>query len=323
MLKQIAYRIAQSLVTLLLVTVITFGLLATAGGDALTELRENPAVSEASVEQLRRVYGFDKPLAERYLLWLSGVMRGDLGESFFYHAPVWGLLVSRLVNTLLLSAVALVIAWVVALALGAAAARRPDTWVDRLCGSLILFSASTPRIVLSLVALAVFSKTSLLTLGGNAAAGVSSVTQMLIPALVLAFPLIALFMAQTRAGLGEALREDFVQVARAKGLRERDVVFRHALRVALNPLITIFGYSLGGLMSGSVIVEAILGWNGLGALSVNAVHSRDVPLLMGVLLVTSIAVFAGNILADVLLHWNDPRLRKAANAQSSRSVEKR
>jgi peptide/nickel transport system permease protein len=126
-------------------------------------------------------------------------------------------------------------------------------------------------------------------------------------------------MAQVRDGLGAALREEFVQVARAKGLSERVVTIRHALRAALNPLITIFGYSIGGLVSGSVIVETVLGWPGLGLLSVLAVRSRDVPLLMGVVLVTSMAVLIGNLLADILLRFNDPRLREDALASASKT----
>ena len=310
-LKLIVNRMAQSLVTLLVVTMITFGMLATAGGDALSSLRENPNVSAATIEQLRRVYGFDKPLPERYISWLTEAARGNLGQSFFYHVPVLGLILSRLINTLYLAVVALIIAWSIALTLGAAAARRPGSWPDQLSEALILLTASTPRIVLSLLALAVFSKTSLLALGAKSAGGAASIVHVLIPAFVLASPLVALFLAQVREGLGQTLGEDFVVVARAKGLQERKIVFRHALRVALNPLITIFGYSLGALMSGSVIVEAILGWNGLGMLSVTAVRSRDVPLLMGVLLITSMAVFIGNLVADLLLHWNDPRLRNS------------
>ena len=130
----------------------------------------------------------------------------------------------------------------------------------------------------------------------------------LLAALVLSVPLVALFLAQTREGLREALGEEFVRVARAKGLGERRVVFGHAIRGALNPLVTVFGYSLGGVVSGSVIVETILGWPGLGQLSVVAVRSRDVPLLMAVVVVTSTAVLAGNLIADILLRLNDPRI---------------
>jgi peptide/nickel transport system permease protein len=316
-LKLIAYRIAQTLVTLLIVTILTFALLAAAGGDALNTLSDDPLASEATIQQMRHIYELDQPMPVRYWRWLKNAARGNMGESFFYHAPVSSLLLPRLLNTAIIAFIALLMAWGVALSLGLLAARRQGSWLDRLCELLILLSASTPRIVLALGLLALSSGTSWLILGGrssndnsvNVASGAAYFLRALIPALVLAVPLVALFMAQVREGVREALREDFVMVARAKGLTERDVLIRHALRAALNPLITIFGYSLGGVMSGSVIVETILGWQGLGSLSVAAVRSRDVPLLLGIVVITATAVFLGNLIADILLHLNDPRLR--------------
>jgi peptide/nickel transport system permease protein len=160
--------------------------------------------------------------------------------------------------------------------------------------------------VLALLALVVAARWSLFSMGEGGGGG--KPTRALLAALVLSVPLVALFLAQTREGLREALTEEFVRVARAKGLGERRVVFGHAIRAALNPLVTVFGYSLGGVVSGSVIVETILGWPGLGQLSVTAVRSRDVPLLMAVVVVTSTAVLAGNLIADILLRLNDPRI---------------
>jgi peptide/nickel transport system permease protein len=133
----------------------------------------------------------------------------------------------------------------------------------------------------------------------------------LLAAVVMSAPLVAIFLGQVRDGLGEALREDFVQLARAKGLSERVVLMRHAMRAALNPVITVFGFSLGSALSGSVIVETVLGWPGVGQLSVVAVRSRDVPLLMGVVLAASLAVLVGNLVADLLLRLNDPRVGAA------------
>jgi peptide/nickel transport system permease protein len=190
------------------------------------------------------------------------------------------------------------------------AARRPRSWIDKLSGVIIMLAASTPRIVIALVALALAASTSLFSTGTGAQNAARSFLNILLPAFVLSVPLIALFLAQVRDGLGAALREEFVQVARAKGLSEKVVTLRHALRAALNPLITIFGYSLGNLVGGSVIVETVLGWPGIGQLSVIAVRSRDVPLLMGVVLVTATAVLVGNLIADILLRFNDPRLRE-------------
>jgi peptide/nickel transport system permease protein len=324
-LKLIVYRLVQTLVTLLIVTMLTFALLAAAGGDAVNSLSDDRLASEATIQQMRQIYELDQPLPVRYWRWLSNTARGNLGESFFYHAPVSSLLLPRLRNTAILALLALLMAWAVALTLGTIAARRRGSWADRLCEVLILVSASTPRIVLALVVLALASGVSWLAVGNNSvvsgnaslAEHSASFARLFLPAFVLSVPLVALFLAQVREGVRAALQEDFVLVARAKGLRERDILIRHALRAALGPLITIFGYSLGAVMSGSVIVETILGWQGLGALSVVAVRSRDVPLLLGIVLITATAVFMGNLLADILLHLNDPRLRQenAVNPQ--------
>jgi peptide/nickel transport system permease protein len=304
----------QGLVVLLIVSALTFALLATAGGDAFTALRGDPSITEETIERLRRVYGLDQPLVVRYARWLGGIARGDMGYSFFYQVPVASLLRARLVNTLWLAAVALLLAGGVSLALGAWAARRAGSWVDRLCELVIVVAASTPRLVLALLALVFAAQTSLFAVNApssaQAALAATSLARLLLSASVLCVPLLALFLAQTREGVGAALAEDFVRVARSKGLPERVVVLRHALRAALNPLITIFGYSIGFTISGSVIVETVLNWPGLGQLSVVAVRSRDVPLLMGVVLVTASAVLAGNLLADIALRANDPRLRR-------------
>jgi len=300
-LKLISQRLAESAVSLVVVTLLVFALLAVAGGDALTALSNDPLASEATIEEMRQVYGLDQPLLARYWRWLSGAARGDLGESFFYRTSVASLVVPRLMKTITLGLIALSFAWTSSLALGLFAARRPGGGLDRLCELVVTLTASTPRIVAALALLALASGTSLATAGSAA-----------LPAFALSIPLVALFLAQTREGVGEALKEDFVRTARAKGLSERAILLKHALRPSLTPLVTIFGYSLGSVMSGSVIVETVLNWPGLGSLSVNAVRSRDVPLLMGVVLMTAMAVFIGNLIADVLLSVSDPRLRETS-----------
>jgi peptide/nickel transport system permease protein len=309
-LKLILSRSLQGILVLLVVSMLTFSLLAAAGGDALTMLRNDPLVTERTLEEQRHIYGLDQPLAVRYARWLGSLARGQMGESFSFRAPVWTILRPRLLSTLSLASTALLIAWIIALGLGSMAARCPRSWIDKLCGVVIMLASSTPRIVLALAALALAASTSLFSIGAGAKGTGGSLLNLLVPAFVLSVPLIALFLAQVRDGLAAALHEEFVQVARAKGLSERVVTLRHALRAALNPLITIFGYSLGSLVGGSVIVETVLGWPGLGQLSVIAVRSRDVPLLMGVVLVTATAVLVGNLIADILLRFNDPRLRE-------------
>jgi peptide/nickel transport system permease protein len=316
-LKLILSRSLQGVFVLLVVSMLTFALLAAAGGDALTTLRNDPLVTERTLSEQRHVYGLDQPLAVRYARWLAGLARGQMGESFSFRAPVWAILRPRLLNTLSLAATALLIAWIIALTLGSMAARRPRSWIDKLCSVVILLASSTPRIVLALAALAFAASTSLFSIGAGATSATGSLLNILLPALVLSVPLIAIFLAQVRDGLSAALHEEFVQVARAKGLSERVVTLRHALRSALNPIITIFGYSLGNVVGGSVIVETVLGWPGLGQLSVMAVRSRDVPLLMGVVLVTATAVLVGNLIADILLRFNDPRLREGETRRAA------
>ncbi len=311
MAKPILYRLFQTILVLLIISLLTFALLATAGGDALTTLAGDPKISSAAIAELRRVYGLDQSLAVRYAHWLGAAVKGDLGYSFYFQLPVQMVLWPRLLRTAALACVALMIAGLVAFGLGIQAARRPGSWLDRLCSMLVLFGSSVPRLVLALFVLVLATRASWMNTGRLPVTATFTdwVWQLLPPALVLSLPLGALFLAQTRTAIADGLQSEFVRTAHAKGLPKRMILFRYVLRPSLNPLISVFGYSLGGVMSGSVIVERILGWPGLGELSVIAVQSRDVPLLLGVVLITATAVLMGNLLADILLRWNDPRLR--------------
>lgn len=296
---------------LLIISALTFALLGAAGGDALSVLRNDPVVSQATIENLQRVYGLDQSLVSRYGRWLGNAARGNLGESFYFQAPVAVVVWPRLLNTSALAAVALVIAWFVMFALAPRAARQPGSLLDRFCSLLILFGSSVPRMVIALLALALLARSTWFRTSAPATeTGVWLwAAHILVPGAVMSVPLAALFLAQARESIGGVLFAAFVRTAVAKGLPDRVVLYRHAFRAALNPLISVFGSSIGALVSGSVIVETVLGWPGLGQLSVIAVRSRDVPLLMGVVLVSAAAVLAGNLLADILLRLHDPRLR--------------
>lgn len=288
-----------------IVSAVTFALLGAAGGDALTTLRDNPQISEETIEKLRRVYGLDRPLPVRFGSWLGGALTGDLGESISYRVPVGGLLATRLLNTVYLSAAALAIVLFISMTLSFLAARRPGKPIRIFIEALVLLTASTPYIVLALLAL---MATAMLT-GSAVAVGSGSLFSFALTAVVLASPLVAIFLAQGNEQLTAAMNEDFVSLARAKGLSEGVLIMRHASRAALGPLLTLFGLSLGGLLGGSVIVETILGWPGIGSLTVSAVRTRDVPLVMGIVLVASVAVWLGNTLAEILQVVNDNRLR--------------
>jgi len=301
MLKLILRKLLQGLLMLFVVSAITFALLSAAGGDALTALRDNPQISEKTIEQLRTVYGLDKPVISRYGTWLVNAVSGDLGESIAFRIPVVTIIWTRFLNTLLMSVIALVISIVTSLLLAVWSTKTRSRWLDRLVELLIFLTASTPRMVLALVALVL--SLSLVTGTSN------YLFQLIAGAIVLAVPLISILLAQLKNGLDEVMSEDFIRTARAKGLSEWAVITKHALRPSLSPFLTIAGLSLGGLLGGSVIVESVLGWQGIGALMVAAVRGRDVPVVMGVVLIASAAVWFGNALAEVLQFANDARIR--------------
>jgi peptide/nickel transport system permease protein len=206
-------------------------------------------------------------------------------------------------STLVLGVAALAIAVVVSVGFGIASARYKSRALSRSIDFIVFFTASTPRIVLALIALAIVAQLT------SANVDAASTAAFWFAAIALAAPLISIFLAQFHDSLTDAMNEDFVQLARAKGLSEWTVITRHAIRAALNPVLTIFGLSLGGVLGGSVIVESVLGRQGLGALMVAAVRGRDLPLVMGIVLVTSAAVWIGNTAAEILQAVNDRRIR--------------
>jgi peptide/nickel transport system permease protein len=320
-LRLVLKRLAVAVPTLLLISAVTFALIGAAPGDALSALTQDPRVSQETVARLRAEYGLDRPLLARYGLWLKGALGGDLGTSLGERLPVTQLIGARLGNTLKLALAATLIALLVALPLGAWAAVKRGSWVDRAAGAFSLVSVSTPRIVLAIVALVFAARTGLFPIGNVRSLGVKDdwslasfadgLHHLILPALVMSLPLAAVYLRQARAGLIEALRADFIRTARAKGLSEGKVVWKHAARVAAGPLITLFGYALAALLSGSVIVETVMSWPGVGQLTVNAVRGRDIPVLMGVVMLAAVMMILGNLLADVLHLVADPRLREA------------
>lgn len=299
-------KLAQGLAMLLAVSAIAFFLLSSAGGDALSALRENPQISAATIESLERVYGLDRPLPERYVLWAASMIRGDMGESLLFRISVVSLVASRFLNTVILGVAALLLSAGIAFGLAFVNARWPSRLLSGAIEATILLTASTPRIVLSLLALVIVAKASL----APPTAGSIGATQLALGALALGIPLVSIFLGQLQEGYAEAMNQDFVRLARAKGLSETVVIVRHATRAAVGPFLTIFGLSLGGLLGGSVVVETILGWPGVGALMISAVRGRDVPLVMGIVVFTTAAVWVGITTAEILQVLNDRRLRE-------------
>jgi peptide/nickel transport system permease protein len=312
MLTFILRKLAQGAIMLLAVSSITFVLLSRAGGDALSSLRDNPQVSERTITELRTYYGLDRPFIVRYGSWLASAAVGDLGESLTYKTPVSELIRSKFFYTLQIGLAALTFCLGLSLGLGLMAARFKTWPVTVLASTIVALSSSAPQIVVAVVSLAIAAKFA----GGVTPIPTVFSLQFILGALALGLPLLAYMLAQFRSSLDEAEGEDFVRLAHAKGLREGAVLVRHALRAALNPFITVSGLAIGALMGGSVIVETILGWPGIGFLLVNAVRTRDVPLVMGIVMISSLAVWIGNTAAELLHAWNDPRGRASQTTRS-------
>ena len=304
MLKLIARKLIQGVMMIFIVSAVTFALLSFAGGDALTSLRDNPQISDETIENLRRVYGLDQPVTVRYGNWLKDAVVGEMGESMYFRVPVSSIVASRFMSTFFLGIAALGIAVLISSVLSIAAARYRSRALSRVIEFIVFLTASTPRIVLALFSLAIVAQITAANVDAASAAG------FWLAALALAAPLISIFLAQFHDALSSTMKEDFIQLARAKGLSETAIVVRHAIRAALNPVLTVFGLSLGGILGGSVIVESVLGRQGLGTLMVSAVRGRDLPLVMGIVLVTSAAVWIGNTLAEILQAVNDKRVRE-------------
>ena len=253
MLKLIARKLIQGVMMIFIVSAVTFALLSFAGGDALTSLRDNPQISDETIENLRRVYGLDQPVTVRYGNWLKDAVVGEMGESMYFRVPVSSIVASRFMSTFFLGIAALGIAVLISSVLSIAAARYRTRALSRVIEFIVFLTASTPRIVLALFSLAIVAQITAANVDAASAAG------FWLAALALAAPLISIFLAQFHDALSSTMKEDFIQLARAKGLSETAIVVRHAIRAALNPVLTVFGLSLGGILGGSVIVESVLG----------------------------------------------------------------
>lgn len=319
MLRHVTRRLLQLIPMLLGITVMSFAIIQLSPGDFLAEIHLNPVVSQETVDRMRVNFGLDRPLYVQYLRWLINVIRGDFGFSFSYHVPVLWLIQSRLVNTLLLNVIALAVAWTIAIPVGIHAARRQYTASDNLLSFASYVGISTPTFFSGLLLLFVAFKTGWLPIGGMTSLDYEGLPwfgktldvarHLIIPVVVLGVLSVAGLMRQMRANLLEVLRQDYVKTARAKGLPERIVVNRHAVRNAINPLITIFGFELGGLLSGSAILENVIGWPGLGQLILEAVLRKDLYVVMGSLVIGAVTLVVGNLIADILLAYSDPRIR--------------
>jgi peptide/nickel transport system permease protein len=312
MLALIGRRLVQLVPTLFLASVMVFLLQQLLPGDPATVMAGEEIDPEV-IAQIRRQYRLDQPIPMQYVYWIAGVFTGDLGESMRLKAPVLDLILLKLPVTLQLAAMAMVIALIIGVSTGIVSAVKRDTPWDYAANAMALWGLSTPNFWLGIMMIYLFA----VTLGWLPASGYASpfedlrqnLATTIMPAFVLGNSIVGVFMRHTRSALLQALRSDYVRTARAKGLSERTVVLRHALRSALTPLITLSALEFGTLLSGAVLTEQIFTIPGLGKLIVDAVFNRDYAVVQGIVLVTATAYILVNLLADLGYILVNPRLR--------------
>ncbi len=297
-------RAGQMLLVILAVVTITFFVLRLATGDP-ARLVNPPGTPEDIITQTRERLGTDRPLLAQYGTYLRDLAQGDLGTSFRGAQPVRDAVVDALPNTLALAGVAVAAAALLALGLGATASRRPDGVFDRAVLAFVALAQATPAFWLGVVLVFFFS----IRLGWFPAIDMAGPRSFVLPAFTLAVTLCPVLIRTVRQSFLETLGEDFIRAARARGIPERRVFLIHGLKIAALPLITLIGLQFGFLLAGAVVVESIFNWPGIGRLILNAVASRDFPMIQGGVLVAAVAFVVLNFLVDQLYAVLDPRIR--------------
>jgi len=316
--KYVLCRIVHGALLLAGVSLLTFGFSALAPGDFYSEMRVDPSISPEAVETLRHKAGFDRPLPVRYAAWASAALHGDFGYSLAYAAPVGPLVRERLGATLLLAASATIAAWVLALPLGIWYATRRG-WQDALAHTAMALLLIVPDLLLAIVLLLLAVETGWFPAGGMASLDAGSLgawrraadvlRHLILPASALVIGMLPVLVRHVRAAVMEVMDAPFALSARAQGIPPRRLLWRHLLAAAANPLVALFGLSLGTLLSASLLVEVVMGWPGLGPLLVDAIMARDVPIVLAVVMLSAAFLIAGNLAADLLLYRLDPRIR--------------
>ncbi len=312
-------RLGHGVLVLIGVSALSFLLAEAAPGSVVDELRLDPRISPATLAAMRDRYGLDQSVAEKYLHWLQSVGRGELGFSAAYNSPVGPLLWPRVRNTLLLTVTATLFAWLIAVPIGVWAASRQGGWVDRVAGGTTSLLLGIPDLLLALSLLLLAVRTGYFPTGGMVSLGFAElspwakvqdvIVHLALPVTALTLINLPVLVRHVRASVLDVLRAPFIQAARAKGVPERRLLFRHALRAAANTLISLLGLSIAALLSASLVAETIMSWPGLGPLLLEAVVARDLHVVVGAVTCSTVLMISGSLLADGLLYLADPRMR--------------
>ncbi|HEX2957117.1 MAG TPA: ABC transporter permease [Chitinispirillaceae bacterium] len=324
---EIIRRTLISIPQLLLISFITFMLIDLAPGDVLARYKFDPRIRPETVKQIEAKFHFDKPVIVQYGHWLLRLMHFDLGYSFSREAPVANVIGERLYNTFLLSFFSIFFTWLIAIPLGIYAAVKQYSIGDRIMSFISYFGMSLPTFFLALVLMYILFQLraipffNAIPIGGMISAGYENMSffqkigdkaaHLVLPVFVLTINALAGLQRISRGNMLEELRKQYITTARAKGLPENKVIYKHALRNAINPLISLFGLEFSSLLSGAALLETVINWPGLGKCMLEAVRSQDTFLVMGSMLMGGIMLIVGNIIADILLAIADPRVRKS------------
>ncbi|CAG0943461.1 Glutathione transport system permease protein GsiC [Anaerolineae bacterium] len=307
MARVLAIRILRGIVTLALTLILVFVLLRVLPSDPAALLLRNDATEE-QIEEARHFWGLDRPIHEQFIVYLSNLVRGDAGNSFQYtraDIPAVELVASRIPNTIILSITALLIACTVSIPLGVITSMKPGSLLDNTVFGISFTLTAFPGFFVGMLLILFFAlQLRLVPTGGN-----DQPTSIILPAVTLALPFIVTLTRVTRTEMGRILRSDYIITARAKGLRPNMVMFRHALRNAMIPLVTMIGLRLGGLLGGAVIVETLFRWPGLGSLMIQSILSRDYPVVQVLVPQAALMFILANLFVDILYGYLDPRIR--------------
>lgn len=324
MLQYIARRLLALIPLLIGMSLVSFFIMNLAPGDYLGEMKLNPAISPELIEQMRAQFGLDKPVYVQYFRWLGNALRLNFGQSFQYNVPVFYLIKTRLWNSFILSLFSTIVSWALAIPIGIHAATHQYKLSDKFLTVFAFAGMSSPTFFTALLMLFIVVKGNnagiwSLPVGGMTSPDYSYLPvgakildvakHMLVPVAVLGLLGVASLMRQMRAQVLDVMRMDYVTTARSKGLTERKVINKHVVRNAINPLITMFGFTLANLFSGAAILENVVAWPGLGTLTLQAVQTKDLYLTMGSMVFGGVLLIFGNLTADVLLALSDPRIR--------------
>lgn len=304
MIRYISLRLLFALPALWLIVTMVFLLAHIVPGDPVAQMLGEGARAD-DLQQLRHSLGLDMPIPVQYGRYLKGVLHGNLGESFRFQQPVTKVILEHYPATLELAAVALGVCILIGIPAGVLAAHKRGEKTDHAVGVLTLFGLSLPNFALGPVLMLVFS----VILGWLPVAGRGGVAHLVLPAFTLGAALAAILTRMVRTSVIEELSADYVRTARAKGVSEAGVLFRHALRNALIPILTILGLQLGALLAGTIVTETIFSWPGIGNLTVHAIIARDYPLLQGCILLIAVSYVFVNLLTDLVYAVVDPRVR--------------